>query len=505
MSTVFASGSASAMTAGAESARVVIGDDDARVSRVLAWLLRQRGYEVSAVGAGDALVDAVRSQPADLVLIDANGHDAKLDETLRRLRAEANGKDIPVIVAGVSHSADAGSAVRSLADDWLPKPIRLNELLTRVGAQLRVRGEVRVMREKLARKNEELERALDDVATNRQLVEILSEVAADLTEPEIYRVLARRVGRALNLSHCSIVLTSEHDEFFSVVATYDDPAITNLQLRIDRYPELLTALRSGRAVLVPEIMSEPMFADVRERWKSEGRNVRVRSVLAVPFTLDRKRAGVFFLRTEPSERQLDVEDAAFAETVVRAAVAAIRRAQALESTRADNRRLEELATTDSLTRLMNRRALLERLNAEVDRARRFKSHLSLLMLDLDHFKSVNDRHGHLVGDAILRQTGGLLSGAVRTIDVVARYGGEEFVLILPETALEGAVTFAERLRERVDEHAYELDAERTLHLTCSVGVATFPTEFVLSTEDLFARADEALYRAKSGGRNQVRT
>jgi two-component system cell cycle response regulator len=474
---------------------------------VLAWFLRERGYDVTAVGAGggEALVSALRSQPADLVLIDANGHGGALDETLRKLRAEENGKEIPIIVAGVSHTDDAATAVRTLADDWLPKPIRLNELLTRVGVQLRARGQIRAVREKLARKHEELERALDDIETTRQLVEILNEVAADLTEPEIYRVLARRVARALDLTHCSIVLASEQDEFGSVVATYDDPSITNLQISIARYPELLTALRTGRPVLVPEVMNEPLFADVREVWRKEGRTVSVRSVLAIPFTLDRKRAGVFFLRTERSERQLRPEDAEFGETVIRAAVAAIRRAQALESTRADNRRLEELATTDALTRLMNRRALLERLNAEVDRARRFKSQLSLLMLDLDHFKSVNDRYGHLVGDAILRQTGGLLSSAVRTIDVVARYGGEEFVLILPETAVEGAVTFAERLRERVHEHEFEVDPHRRMHLTCSVGVATFPTQFVLSTEDLFARADEALYRAKSGGRNQVRT
>jgi two-component system cell cycle response regulator len=508
MSTVVELGTGSPEESGGSataSVRVLIADDDLRESRVLSWLLRERGYDVTAVGAGDAVISAVRSQPADLVLIDADGHDAALDDTLRRLRAEENGKEVPVIIAGVSHTENAASAIRTLADDWIPKPIRLNELLTRVSVQLRARGQVRAMREKLARKHEELERALDDVETTRQLVEILSEVTADLTEPEIYRVLARRVARALDLSHCSIVLASEQDELGSVVATYDDPSITNLQIRISRYPELLTALRTGRPVLVPEVMSEPLFAEVRELWKQERRKISVRSVLAIPFTLDRKRAGVFFLRTERGERQLRPEDADFGETVIRAAVAAIRRAQALESTRADNRRLEELATTDALTRLMNRRALLERLNAEVDRARRFKSQLSLLMLDLDHFKSVNDRHGHLVGDSVLRQIGGLLSSAVRTIDVVARYGGEEFVLILPETAIEGAATFAERLRERVHEHEFEVGAERTMHLTCSVGVATFPTQFVLSTEDLFARADEALYRAKSAGRNQVRT
>ena len=505
MSVAAGTGPGGAAPSATRTARVVIADDDVRESRVLSWLLRERGYDVAVVGAGEAVVHALKERPADLVLLDANGHGDMLDDTLRRLRAEENGRDVPVIVAGSGHSDETASSVRSLADDWIPKPLRISELLTRVGVQLRARGEVRAMRDKLARTHEELERALDDVETTRQLVEILNEVTADLTEGEIYRVLARRVARALDLSHCSIILASEQEPVGTVVAAYDDPTITHLEIRIDRYPELASALRTGRPVLVADVMTEPLFAEVREQWKQEGRSVPVKSVLAIPFSLDRKRGGVFFLRTERGERQLRAEDADFGETVIRAAVAAIRRAQALESTRADNRRLEELATTDSLTRLMNRRALLDRLNAEVDRARRFKSQLSLLMLDLDHFKSVNDRYGHLVGDAILRQSGGLLSSAVRTIDVVARYGGEEFVLILPETALDGAVTFAERLRERLHEHEFEIDAERRMHLTCSVGVATFPTQFVLSTEDLFARADEALYRAKTGGRNQVRT
>jgi two-component system cell cycle response regulator len=487
------------------AAHVVVADDDLRESRVLSWLLRERGYDVSAVGAGDALVQALRKRPADLVLIDANGHASSLDETLRRVRAEENGRDVPVIVAGMGHSDEEVAAVRTLADDWIPKPLRVGELLSRVGTQLRARAEVRAMRETLAHRDEELQRALNDIETTRQLVEILNEVTADLTAAEIYRVLARRVARALDLRHCSIVLRSGEDDTGTVVATYDDPSITDLQVRIDRYPELGAALRTGRPVLVGDVMQDALFAEVRALWQREGRVAPVRSVLAIPFMLDRKRSGVFFLRTGREERTLGTDDAHFGEVVIRAAVAAIRRAQALELARADNRRLEELATTDALTRLMNRRALLERLNVEVDRARRFKSMVSLLMLDLDHFKSVNDQHGHLVGDSVLRQMGTVLATAVRTIDVVARYGGEEFVMILPETANDGAAVFAERMRERIAEHDFELDAERTIHLTCSVGVATFPTPFVTSTDDLFARADEALYRAKSGGRNQVRT
>jgi two-component system, cell cycle response regulator len=131
--------------------------------------------------------------------------------------------------------------------------------------------------------------------------------------------------------------------------------------------------------------------------------------------------------------------------------------------------------------------------------------LTLLLLDVDHFKLINDTDGHLVGDSVLRQLGSLLEDAVRKVDVVARYGGEEFVMILPETSNEGGITFAERLRERVEAMAFHVGTERPIHLTVSIGIATFPSPRIDTTEDLFARADEALYRAKSGGRNQVRT
>lgn len=445
----------------------------------------------------------LRATPAAVLVLGAGDRRDMAEETVRRVRADDAARALTVIVAGVDDPGDVQSLLRSGADDWLSKPLRASELLARVTVGVEQSGGGRGLRDAIQRKDEELARAQDDIATTRQLVEILNEVASELSAGEIYKVLARRVARALDLRHCSVVLAAAGESTGRVVAAYDDPAITDLEVRIDRYPELLAALRTARPVLVPDVAVDPMFAETRELWRQEGRTPPIRSVLAIPFSLDRRRSGLFFLRTERGDRTLSQEDADFAEIVIRAAVAAIRRAQALESTRADNRRLEELATTDALTRLINRRALLERLSVEVDRARRFKSQLSLLMLDLDHFKAVNDAHGHLGGDEVLREMGNLLAGAVRTIDVVARYGGEEFIVILPETATEGAIVFAERLRRCVEEQPFEIAQERKCHLTCSIGVATFPSPRVASTEDLFARADEALYRAKSGGRNQV--
>lgn len=468
----------------------------------MCWLLRENGYAASAAPVGDGLLDALRARPATVLVLSAGCRRDETEELVRRVRADEAARDLSVIVAGLDDVADVQRLLKSGADDWLSKPLRAPELLARVAVSVELFGS-RAVRDAMVRREEELARAQEDIATSRQLVEILNEVASELTAAEIYKVLARRVARALDLHHCSVVLAATGEDTGTVVAAYDDPSITNLEVRIDRYPELLAALRTSRPVLVPDVGVDPMFSDVRDLWQREGRTPPIRSVLAIPFALDRRRSGLFFLRTERGERTLSGEDASFAEIVIRAAVAAIRRAQALESSRADNRRLEELATTDALTRLLNRRALLDRLSVEVDRARRFHSELSMLMVDLDHFKAVNDAHGHLGGDEVLRQAGTLLGGAVRTIDIIARYGGEEFIVILPETATDGAVTFAERLRKSVDEHTFELSGERRFHLTCSIGVATFPTPRVASTEDLFARADEALYRAKSGGRNQV--
>jgi diguanylate cyclase (GGDEF)-like protein len=176
--------------------------------------------------------------------------------------------------------------------------------------------------------------------------------------------------------------------------------------------------------------------------------------------------------------------------------------ETLESTMADNRRLEQLATTDPLTRVLNRRALAERLAIEMDRARRYASDLAILLIDIDYFKRVNDSAGHLAGDEVLRQVAARIQQAVRTVDIVARYGGEEFVVILPETSPSGAATFAERLRVGISAHEFVV-GEGIIRLTVSIGISTFPAANVASADEFFARADEAMYRAKQDGRNQV--
>lgn len=166
-------------------------------------------------------------------------------------------------------------------------------------------------------------------------------------------------------------------------------------------------------------------------------------------------------------------------------------------------RVSELAVTDELTGLPNSRAFREAIEREAARAERFGHELSLVILDLDDFKQVNDTYGHLQGDEVLRTVGRVLESEPRAIDEPARYGGEEFVVALPETSTEGAIEIAERIRSRLEGESIPLlEGDGEIQVTASFGVATMPVS-ADNLRDLFSVADEALYEAKRSGKNRV--
>lgn len=170
------------------------------------------------------------------------------------------------------------------------------------------------------------------------------------------------------------------------------------------------------------------------------------------------------------------------------------------------RRLLEMATTDDLTGVANRRYFYERFEQEVARAKRYHHPLSCLILDLDNFKKVNDNYGHLAGDQVLREIAGIIRDNCRTSDLPARFGGEEFIVLLPETDLSGAASFAERLRQLIASREIPLKNGYKMVVTASLGVASLtPAELgaLDSGEKLIQLADDALYQAKRGGKNRV--
>ena len=192
--------------------------------------------------------------------------------------------------------------------------------------------------------------------------------------------------------------------------------------------------------------------------------------------------------------------------------AAFRRERNLVRTAAQLREvsaeLDRLARTDALTGIANRRAFFDVLGIEFRRSRRYARELSVLMLDLDHFKGVNDRWGHPFGDHVLRQTADVIAANVRESDLLGRYGGEEFALALPETGEQSALAVAEKLRAAIEAHEFRTPTtppagEPAVRLTISIGVASLPIEDEQDEVELIGRADQALYEAKRTGRNRV--
>ena len=168
--------------------------------------------------------------------------------------------------------------------------------------------------------------------------------------------------------------------------------------------------------------------------------------------------------------------------------------------------LEHQNITDVLTGLYNRRYLDQRIRTEYENARRYQHPLSVLMLDIDHFKRLNDSHGHQAGDLALHFLSGLILDGIREPDIAARYGGEEFVIIAPNTRLHDAGELAERVRMRIESHELKLaragENRQTLHITVSIGVAEL-TPDIITGEQLIECADQALYQAKQSGRNRT--
>lgn len=217
-------------------------------------------------------------------------------------------------------------------------------------------------------------------------------------------------------------------------------------------------------------------------------------LLAVPLRGESQEAGQIWILSEGA--RFDETDLESARTVARRASAALRTAERYH-------KAKERAFVDDVTGVYNARYLLDTADNEIQRAARYGNPLSVLFLDLDRFKTVNDRYGHLVGSDTLRQLAVLLSQCVRQVDTLARYGGDEFTILLVDTPHDAALQVAERIRRTVAEHLFETAGQDgSVQLSISIGVATCPVHGAQRAELLDA-ADKAMYRAKSEGRNRV--
>lgn len=320
----------------------------------------------------------------------------------------------------------------------------------------------------------------------------LNEAAVRITAAQSIDDLLRQIlagGRALA------------DTSLAVIGLYDpdQDAITHwAQRRFDSATEEQPdeVVRDYARQLLMEKIDAPRQAAVHASttladW---ARTAGVQTCLCLPLLGSRGALGMMmFFRAGEGEYSITESD--LLASLSRIAAGAVETTQLRHKAQA-------LATTDSLTGLANRRLFNERLADEFQRAKRYHGTLSLLMVDIDRFKAVNDRYGHLAGDEVLKQLARILARAMRDVDSAARYGGEEFAAILPQTDQAGALVIAERVRTTVQESRFDLGTGDAIRVTVSIGVGVLD-HALERPEELTARADTGLYRAKKSGRNRV--
>ncbi|HEY8370563.1 MAG TPA: diguanylate cyclase [Thermodesulfobacteriota bacterium] len=356
------------------------------------------------------------------------------------------------------------------------------DLVAAFARQAGVALETRRLRLEVARRERDL----------AALAEAGGAVSSALDSTELFRMILESAAAMVGANLGSLMLLDEARGELAIKATKGLHERIVEQFRIRPGEGIAGMVAATReAMLVRDVETDARVGRRnRPRFKS-------RSFVSLPLLVKGRAIGVLNLADKAGGEPFDETDLTLLSAAAAQAAIAIERSAFYERSEA----LKRISITDGLTGLLNRHYFEERLTEEIDRATRTKSHVSLVMIDIDGFKAFNDTHGHVEGDQALRLTAASIRGAVRTMDIVARYGGEEFAVILPETGRAEAIAIAERIVREVEALTHIVEGE-SIRLTISAGVAEFPDD-ASSLRELIVRADKALYAAKAAGKNRI--
>ncbi|MFN8008665.1 MAG: diguanylate cyclase [Terriglobia bacterium] len=339
----------------------------------------------------------------------------------------------------------------------------------------------------------------DQIEAGTSLISAVTEfnhaIGAYLEAPQLYRMILEKSAEVLKAEQASLMIYDETsgDLGIKVVKGLNEKIVQNLRIKPGEGIAGFV-FETGQPLLIKDIE-----ADLRFEKKQRAR-YKTKSLMSVPLKVHQRKIGVLNLADKLEGASFDERDLKLLESIAGHAAVALERTGFYRM----SEDLRKISVTDSLTDLYNRRFFQDRMNEEIERARRHSHPVSLIMLDIDNFKNYNDTHGHLAGDEALRLTASIIKSSVRNIDLVVRYGGEEFAVILPLTETMAARDIAERIRTGVSGHFFPDDSMRTsVKLSVSLGIASFPNH-AGNLAELVGNADKALYLAKVSGKNRVR-
>jgi len=449
------------------TARILVVDDvPANVKLLEARLLAEYFEVFTATGGVDA-IEICASSKVDVVLLDVMMPGMDGFEVCRRLKADPATSHIPVVmVTALDQAPDRIRGLEAGADDFLTKPVNDLQLMTRVKSLVRLKTLTDELR---LRASTSRTIGIEDILAGRHI---------DDTRPRVLLI----DGRQRTVERIRDYLADEAD-----VDAVADPQIGLLQAAEVPYECLLIPASAANY--------DPLRLCSQLRSLDRTRFLPV-ILLAEPGDESRVIRGLEIGVNDYLVRPIDRQ-----ELVARLRTQ-VRRSRYNNQLRATVNQTIEMAVTDALTGLHNRRYLDSHLRTLAERATARRRPLSVMICDLDRFKAINDTYGHDAGDEVLREFARRLRQNVRGIDLACRYGGEEFVVVMPDTSADIAGRVAERIRAQIEGEPFALASGQTVAATVSVGVSSLARAGD-GVESLMKRADLALYEAKTGGRNRV--
>ncbi|MEM7679558.1 MAG: PleD family two-component system response regulator [Pseudomonadota bacterium] len=452
------------------SARILVVDDVVPNVKLLEAKLTSEYYDVITAANGEEALEKAKNERPDILLLDVMMPGMDGFEVCRQIKNTPDMAHIPVVmVTALTDTQDKVRGLEAGADDFLSKPIDDTALMARVRSLLRLKMALDEWRVRENTANQ------FGVVEGQQNVMELSVENAQILVVEDKDYEQSKLHDALSIDGNNILTVSNGLEAIEMIQKHQfDMIVVSLDLEHEDGLRLCSHFRSNensRSVPVLMVSNE------------EG--------------MDRVVRGLEIGGHDYILRPIDKNEL-LARTRTQ-----VRRKRFQERLRSTYEISLSMALTDSLTGLHNRRYLEVHIDKLLEKNKAAGKALSVLILDIDHFKSVNDTHGHGVGDEILKQFAQRLKDNVRSFDLVARLGGEEFVVILPEVTDGRAYMVSERLRRCIAERPFEAEISGgKLDVTTSIG-AVFIDKEILPPKEILERADKALYQAKDGGRNQV--
>jgi two-component system cell cycle response regulator len=476
--------------------RVLIADDSPLVLRMIEKMLAGAGYGVVLARDGLEAIERAVAEDVQLVILDVmmprmNGYQA-----CRLLKTEPSTRHLPVIIlTSKDQAGDRFWGLETGADYYITKdsePHRILELVRNILAaevgrpQARPAEGQRNQVDILSRVNDLLDRKLYEAT----ILSEIGRVARSLVQfDETFTSVMALVSRVVDFTVGAMAFV-EGDDLDVVLMLNRQAAPLLIEEAKARLLEAITAARGGAPFLRVQAR---LFAPAGDS-ATAAAEAGLGGFADFPIVTNDRLVGLLAVAGRNVARMSK-------ETETFLGQAANQSYIVMENSRLYER-VRNLSVRDSLTDLFNHRHSMALVDHELQRVGRYQEGFSVLMIDIDHFKRVNDEHGHPAGDGVLREVSHVLRDTLRTVDAVGRYGGEEFVAILPHTKIEEARQTADRLRKRIEEHPFKV-GDRAVHVTVSVGVASYPSETADSGDALVSEADRALYRAKEAGRNRV--